>query len=262
MLGKKTDGLILDVDGTLVGFYRDRGAGVDQAVRDSGFPDFEVTADGLKRLFGKTMEVIAEEMLPWLAKEKRESIMERLLRYEHRALEEDECRICYPGVTDTIRQLSKRLPVFIVSNCQSGYIELFLEKTGLGEYVTDIECYGNTKCGKGEKYPDGRRTESSAESGLCRRHKRRSERCKRGRSFFYLCFLRIRGRRKCGDRDFLFFGSGRTGRGGRESMKRIIWMVLMNLWYVPYGIYHLLRMSSHPERYSLERAVRHDQKNR
>ncbi|HIR75324.1 MAG TPA: 1-acyl-sn-glycerol-3-phosphate acyltransferase [Candidatus Choladousia intestinipullorum] len=35
-------------------------------------------------------------------------------------------------------------------------------------------------------------------------------------------------------------------------MKRIIWMVLMNLWYVPYGIYHLLRMSSHPERYSLE----------
>lgn len=35
-------------------------------------------------------------------------------------------------------------------------------------------------------------------------------------------------------------------------MKRIIWMVLMNLWYVPYGIARLLRMSSHPERYSLE----------
>lgn len=35
-------------------------------------------------------------------------------------------------------------------------------------------------------------------------------------------------------------------------MKRIIWMVLMNLWYVPYGIVRLLRMSSHPERYSVE----------
>ncbi len=35
-------------------------------------------------------------------------------------------------------------------------------------------------------------------------------------------------------------------------MKRILWMVLMNLWYVPYGISRLLRMSSHPERYSLE----------
>ncbi len=150
MLGKKTDGLILDVDGTLWDSTGIVARAWTQAVRDSGFPDFEVTADGLKRLFGKTMEVIAEEMLPWLAKEKRESIMERCCEYEHRALEEDECRICYPGVTDTIRQLSKRLPVFIVSNCQSGYIELFLEKTGLGEYVTDIECYGNTKCGKGE----------------------------------------------------------------------------------------------------------------
>lgn len=35
-------------------------------------------------------------------------------------------------------------------------------------------------------------------------------------------------------------------------MKRIIWMVLMNLWYIPYGLYHLIRISSHPERYTEE----------
>lgn len=35
-------------------------------------------------------------------------------------------------------------------------------------------------------------------------------------------------------------------------MKRIIWMVLMNFWYVPYGIVRLLRISAHPERYSVE----------
>lgn len=35
-------------------------------------------------------------------------------------------------------------------------------------------------------------------------------------------------------------------------MKRILWMVLMNLWYVPWGLTRLLRMSAHPERYSLE----------
>ena len=35
-------------------------------------------------------------------------------------------------------------------------------------------------------------------------------------------------------------------------MKRILWMVLMNLWYVPYGIIRLFRMAAHPERYSLE----------
>lgn len=35
-------------------------------------------------------------------------------------------------------------------------------------------------------------------------------------------------------------------------MKRIIWMVFMNLWYLPYGLFHLIRMSAHPERYSRE----------
>ena len=33
-------------------------------------------------------------------------------------------------------------------------------------------------------------------------------------------------------------------------MKRIILMVLMNLWYAPYGMFRLLRMAAHPERYS------------
>ena len=76
--------------------------------------------------------------------------MERCCLYEHTALENDECNICYPNVKSTIKELSKRLPVFIVSNCQSGYIELFLEKTDLKEYITDFECFGNTGKSKGE----------------------------------------------------------------------------------------------------------------
>ena len=35
-------------------------------------------------------------------------------------------------------------------------------------------------------------------------------------------------------------------------MRRILWMVLMNLWYVPYGIVRLMRMAAHPENYTLE----------
>lgn len=38
----------------------------------------------------------------------------------------------------------------IVSNCQSGYIELFLRKTGLEPYITDTECYGDTGKNKDE----------------------------------------------------------------------------------------------------------------
>ena len=40
--------------------------------------------------------------------------------------------------------------LYIVSNCQSGYIEVLLESCGLREYVRDIECYGNTGLPKGD----------------------------------------------------------------------------------------------------------------
>lgn len=145
MIDKKADGLILDVDGTLWDSTPVVARAWERAVHESGLPDYAVTADMLKGLFGKTMTVITEQMFPGLPPEQRNGIMELCCEYEHDDLESDPCDICYPGVISGIRELSKRVPVFIVSNCQSGYIELFLKKTGLEPYVTDIECFGNTR---------------------------------------------------------------------------------------------------------------------
>lgn len=55
----------------------------------------------------------------------------------------------YPGVEEGLTQLAKKHPLFIVSNCQSGYIETFLELSGLGPLFKDFECYGNTMRPKG-----------------------------------------------------------------------------------------------------------------
>lgn len=140
----RTDGVILDVDGTLWDSTEIVAKAWNRAVHEGGCEDVTITAAMLKKEFGKTMDVIAEDLLPQCTKETREAIMKACCVYEHEALVTDECRICYPGVPETIRALSKRVKVLIVSNCQSGYIELFLEKTGLGPYVTDIECFGNT----------------------------------------------------------------------------------------------------------------------
>ena len=49
-----------------------------------------------------------------------------------------------------ILTLSQNYAVCIVSNCQKGYIELFLKKTGLENAITDFECFGNTGLSKGE----------------------------------------------------------------------------------------------------------------
>ena len=144
------DSLILDVDGTLWDSTGIVAGAWTQALLDSGCKGITVTPELLKSLFGKTMDVIADHLVPHLPKEERKRLMDDCCVYEHQALEADECRICYSGVCETIQKLSESVPVCIVSNCQSGYIELFLEKTGLGPYITDTECFGNTGRNKGE----------------------------------------------------------------------------------------------------------------
>ena len=141
------DSFILDVDGTLWDSTPIVARAWTKALREGGC-EREVTQEQLKGLFGKTMKVIGEELLPDENPERRQELMELCCRYEHEYLREDPCRICYPGVTETIPKLAANFSVLIVSNCQSGYIELFLEKTGLGPWITDFECYGNTRKNK------------------------------------------------------------------------------------------------------------------
>lgn len=143
------DALILDVDGTLWNSTGIVAKAWTKAVKEGG-GSRKITAAMLQEQFGKTMKVIADNLLPDMEPERRYAIMDTCCIYEHEALEEDPCQICYPGVTDTIRELSKRTKLMIVSNCQSGYIELFLRKTGLGEFITDKECYGDTGKNKDE----------------------------------------------------------------------------------------------------------------
>ena len=56
----------------------------------------------------------------------------------------------YPNVREVLSELSKKYELFIVSNCQSGYIEVLMEACDLKQYITDIECYGNTNLSKAE----------------------------------------------------------------------------------------------------------------
>ena len=56
----------------------------------------------------------------------------------------------YPQVEETFQKLKEKYHLYIVSNCQSGYIEAFLEYYGYGKYIEDTECYGNNGLVKGE----------------------------------------------------------------------------------------------------------------
>ena len=147
----QTEAVIFDVDGTLWDTTDLVAEAWNHAVRDLGVcEDNPITGDILKKEFGKPMDVIVDNLFPHTDKKTQEEILKTCCKYEHEILVNETKNLLYPKVKETLKELSKTHKVCIVSNCQSGYIELFLEKTGLGENVTDIECFGDTGLSKGE----------------------------------------------------------------------------------------------------------------
>lgn len=144
--------LILDVDGTLWDTTRVVAAAWNEAIIADGTSQVRATPERLRGLFGKPMNVIGELLFTDVDEETRTKLLEDCCQYEQKALQDGNYDLLYPGVAETIRELVQiqGRSIYIVSNCQSGYIELFLKKNHLEEYVTDIECFGNTGLGKGD----------------------------------------------------------------------------------------------------------------
>ena len=147
----RSDGVIFDIDGTIWDSTGIVAGAWNEAVRSTGCSDRVVKAGELKSLFGRKMEEIMLALFPDLPEEERTHLLKLCSKREQEYLRDDPCdSIAFPGIRRTMAELSGRLPVFIVSNCQKGYIELVCEKLSLKEFIKDSECYGNTGKGKAE----------------------------------------------------------------------------------------------------------------
>ena len=140
----KFDGLILDVDGTIWNTTPIVAEAWNKII-DELFPQVpHVTPEILQGQFGKTMDVIADNLFSVLDKADKKMLMKKCCENEQKALLLNTKDITYDGVVKTIRKISEKIPVFIVSNCQRGYIEVVMKKTGITDYIKDFECFGNT----------------------------------------------------------------------------------------------------------------------
>ena len=143
--------IIFDVDGTLWDTTHVVAKAWNQAIKDCHIPyRGTITSDRLKQEFGKTMSAIAASVFCELPLEQQFPAMEDCVRYEGIFIPKHEGSLLYEGVKETIPQLAKDRRLFIVSNCQGGYIELFMRKNGFEPYITDFESFGNTGRPKGE----------------------------------------------------------------------------------------------------------------
>ncbi len=137
------DGIIFDIDGTLWDSTPEVAGAWNEALRENTDIKTVLTPEILRKEFGKPLKEILEDLFPEEGDEVREQIAGYLYRYENDRVRNAPCHL-YEGMKETIRELSKTYRLFIVSNCQAGYPEAFLENTGLGECFEAHLCPGDT----------------------------------------------------------------------------------------------------------------------
>ena len=103
----------------------------------------------MKSVMGLVIHDIALRFFPYLEEENRLKISRHCCENECKYLEKQGA-ILYDGLEETLKELVKRYKLFIVSNCQCGYIESFFKSHKLNEYFTDYENPGRTGLTKGE----------------------------------------------------------------------------------------------------------------
>ncbi|MBE6992201.1 MAG: HAD family hydrolase [Ruminococcaceae bacterium] len=142
-----SNAVIFDLDGTLWDCVENLIPSWKEVFEmyDLGTPP---TADDLYGLMGKTAQQFAEAMFPQLTAEQGLEIIEKQRQIELPYLAQMGGKL-YDNAEDVLDQLHQKYTLAIVSNCDSGYIETFLEHYGFGKYFSDWEFSGRTGMPKG-----------------------------------------------------------------------------------------------------------------
>ncbi len=144
-------GIIFDVDGTLWDACHVIADSWNECIEKT-WPEVKsrTSESQIRALCGKTMDRFAAEVFPDEEKQRGLEMIDKCCAYEVDYLEDRGGRI-YPDLEPTLKILKNAgYHLYIVSNCQLGYIEAFMNWSHTQEYFEDTECYGHTLRQKGE----------------------------------------------------------------------------------------------------------------
>lgn len=143
-------GILFDLDGTLWDSSRQVALSWKEALEKRQDVQKVITTEAIQNVMGKTMDEIADILFGEYTREKRMELLNYCCEEENAYL-----RTCGGNLLKGLEEMLLRLKekgyhLFIVSNCQTGYIEVFLEYHKLGQYFDDFESFGRTGRPKGE----------------------------------------------------------------------------------------------------------------
>jgi phosphoglycolate phosphatase len=152
-LKNKYDSIIFDLDGTLWDSSANVVLAWQAAKEQVDYIKEDFTQPMIHSITGMTYKAIFETLLPYLDEQQREEFKAIAGKCELEILFEKGGEL-YPGLEEMLKQLSAKYKLFIVSNCQSGYIEVFFKISGLEHYFMGHQCYGTKNQPKAENILD------------------------------------------------------------------------------------------------------------
>lgn len=145
----KKDSIIFDLDGTLWDSAESVVVSWNETLK--GFEEVKrlLTVEDIKGVMGLQLDEIGDKFFPDVDKKTRECIMEQCAGIECDYVSKHG-GVLFESLEGTLEKLSKKYKLFIVSNCQEGYIEAFYNYHKLEKYFADFENPGRTGLSKGE----------------------------------------------------------------------------------------------------------------
>ena len=143
------DGILFDLDGTLWDACPQLTVSWNQALALHKVPRQPLAVQEVRDVMGLLLMDIAQRLIPMLPVPQQEAVITDCVRLELDYLATHGGTL-FPREEETLAALRARCPLFVVSNCEEGYIEAFYQGTGLGKYFTDYESAGHTGLPKSE----------------------------------------------------------------------------------------------------------------
>lgn len=145
----QVESLIFDMDGTLWDSSENVARSWTEVLERQADIDRVVTQADIQAVMGLPMDAIAARLFPEVSRERQAELIDLCGRYENAYLA-THGGVLYESLEETLAALAQTHRLFIVSNCQSGYIEAFLRHYEFDRYFRGTLCWGDTHAMKGE----------------------------------------------------------------------------------------------------------------
>ncbi len=142
------NGIIFDLDGTLWDSSAHVVASWNEVIKKRyNNNEYLITLEMMQSAMGLPMLALGKKLWPNMPEEEMKILLTECMEYENEYLLSHPGKL-FPNVKETLVQLKKEYPLYIVSNAQKGYIEAFLKGTDLGDLFEDHLCWGDTLASK------------------------------------------------------------------------------------------------------------------